>query len=101
MGFLPDTKIIIGSSDGCLATLGAGVWGEGKATITIEESGAVRVVGKKVLQDEKQRFFNYLLTEGIMYLADQPTMAVLYLNGLPNNLAILKEPLIWKIVWRI
>ena len=65
-------KIIVGSSDGCLATLGGGIWGEGKATITIEESGAVRVMGKKVLQDEKQRFFNYLLTEG-NYVSGGPT----------------------------
>ncbi|MFL5773955.1 MAG: gluconokinase [Flavisolibacter sp.] len=70
---LPDkVKIIVGSSDGCMATLGAGVWGDGKATITIEESGAVRVVGKEVLQDEKQRLFNYVLTEG-NYVSGGPT----------------------------
>ncbi len=72
LGLPADTKIIIGSSDGCLATLGAGVWDEGKATITIEDSGAVRVMGKKVLQDEQQRFFNYLLTEG-WYISGGPT----------------------------
>ncbi len=70
---LPDkVKLIIGSSDGCMATLGAGVWGEGKATVTLEESGAVRVVGKEVLQDKKQRLFNYLLTEG-HYVSGGPT----------------------------
>src|SRR5688500_17814033 len=63
LGLTTDTKIIVGSSDGCMATLGDGVKGEGKATITIEDSGAVRVMGNKDLQDEKQRFFNYLLTE--------------------------------------
>jgi gluconokinase len=72
LGLSADTKIIIGSSDGCLATLGAGVWDEGKATITVEDSGAVRVVGKKVLQDEQQRFFNYLLTEDC-YISGGPT----------------------------
>jgi len=72
LGLLSDTKLMVGSSDGCLATLGAGVWGEGKATITIEDSGAVRVVGKKVLRDEKQRFFNYLLTEND-YVSGGPT----------------------------
>jgi gluconokinase len=72
LGLPAGTKIIIGSSDGCLATLGAGVWGEGKATITIEDSGAVRIVGKKVLQDEKQRFFNYLLAENC-YVSGGPT----------------------------
>src|SRR5688572_29983805 len=53
LGLSSSTKIILGSSDGCMATLGAGVWGEGKATISIEDSGAVRVVGKDVLRDQQ------------------------------------------------
>lgn len=65
-------QIMVGSSDGCLATLGGGIRGEGKATITIEDSGAVRVMGKKVLKDEKQRFFNYLLTDD-SYVSGGPT----------------------------
>ncbi|HVG15668.1 MAG TPA: gluconokinase [Chitinophagaceae bacterium] len=70
---LPDgVRLIVGSSDGCMATLGAGVWGEGKATVTLEESGAVRVISKEVLEDEKQRIFNYLLTEGY-YVSGGPT----------------------------
>jgi gluconokinase len=72
LGLSGDTKIIIGSSDGCMAILGDGVKGEGKATITIEDSGAVRVMGNKVLQDEKRRFFNYLLTENC-YVSGGPT----------------------------
>jgi gluconokinase len=72
LGLSSETKIIAGASDGALATLGAGVWGEGKATITVEQSGAVRVVGKQVLKDEKQRFFNYVLTENY-YVSGGPT----------------------------
>jgi Sugar (pentulose and hexulose) kinases len=72
LGLSADTKILIGSSDGCLATLGDGVKGEGKATITIEDSGAVRVMGPTVLQDDQMRFFNYLLTEGC-YVSGGPT----------------------------
>jgi gluconokinase len=72
LGLHDKVKIIIGSTDGCMATLGAGVWDDGKATVTIEESGAIRVVGKKVLQDEKQRLFNYVLTEG-NYVSGGPT----------------------------
>ena len=72
LGLSQKTKLIIGSSDGCLATLGAGIIGEGKATITVGSSGAVRVAGREVLQDEKQRFFNYLLTEGY-YISGGPT----------------------------
>jgi gluconokinase len=67
-----DTKILIGSSDGCMATLGDGVKGEGRATITIEDSGAVRVMGPAVLKDDKMRFFNYLLTENC-YVSGGPT----------------------------
>ena len=78
-----------------------GVWGDGKATVTLEESGAVRVVGKEVLQDEKQRLFNYLLTEGIMFPADQPIMQVQFLNGLQSSLVILKKHSTSKTAWRI
>lgn len=66
------TKLIVGSSDGCFATLGSGVVGEGKATISITSSGAVRVAGKEVLRDEKQRFFNYILDKGL-YVSGGPT----------------------------
>ncbi len=72
LGLSTDVKILVGSSDGCMAILGDGVNGEGKATITIEDSGAVRVMGSNVLQDEKQRFFNYLLTENC-YVSGGPT----------------------------
>ncbi|MBD0375363.1 MAG: gluconokinase [Flavisolibacter sp.] len=72
LGLHDKVKLLVGSSDGCMATLGAGVWNNGKATITLEESGAIRVVGKEVLQDEKQRLFNYVLSEGC-YVSGGPT----------------------------
>lgn len=72
LGLSPHTRIMIGSSDGCMATLGAGTWREDKATVTVEDSGAVRVVGRQVLRDDKQRFFNYLLTENY-YISGGPT----------------------------
>ena len=72
LGLTAKTKILIGSSDGCLATLGAGVWNDGKATVTIEDSGAVRVAGKQVLQDNDQRFFNYILDDE-HYISGGPT----------------------------
>ncbi|MCG2616215.1 gluconokinase [Terrimonas sp. NA20] len=72
LGLPASTKILIGSSDGCMAILGDGVNGEGAATITIEDSGAVRVMGDKVLQDDQHRFFNYLLTEN-RYVSGGPT----------------------------
>jgi len=72
LGLSSSTKIILGSSDGCMAALGAGVWGEGKATITIEDSGAVRVISKEVLRDDKHRFFNYILSENC-FVSGGPT----------------------------
>lgn len=72
LGLTQSTDIILGSSDGCMATLGAGVWAEGKATITIEDSGAVRVVGNKMIHDKERRFFNYLLMENC-YVSGGPT----------------------------
>lgn len=66
-------KLLIGSSDGCMATLGAGIWNSDKATITIEDSSAVRVVSKSVLHDERRRVFNYMITED------------LFVSGGPSN----------------
>ncbi|MBT1689168.1 gluconokinase [Dawidia soli] len=72
LGLRANTKVMVGSSDGCMATLGAGAWREDKATVTIEDSGAVRVVGRQVLHDDRQRFFNYLLAEDY-YISGGPT----------------------------
>ncbi|MEO6313615.1 MAG: gluconokinase [Chitinophagaceae bacterium] len=73
LGLSADTKILIGSSDGCFATLGAGVWAEDMATVTIEDSAAVRVVGTTVLMDKDQRLFNYVLDDNH------------YVSGGPSN----------------
>lgn len=73
LGLSDDTKILVGSSDGCFATLGAGVWNNRHATVTIEDSAAVRVVGTNVLQDKKGRFFNYILNDRY------------YISGGPSN----------------
>jgi gluconokinase len=72
LGLSPDVLVLVGSSDGCLATLGSGVFGEGRATVSIEDSGAVRVMGKKLVRDESQRLFNYYLDDGY-YVSGGPT----------------------------
>ena len=72
LGLSAKTKIMVGSSDGCLASLGSGAWKKDKATITIEDSGAMRVIGKQVLQDKQQRFFNYILDDNY-YVSGGPT----------------------------
>ncbi|WP_177183772.1 hypothetical protein [Mucilaginibacter sp. OK283] len=40
---------MIGSSDGCLATPGAGVWDNAMATIIIEDSDAFRIICDKII----------------------------------------------------
>ncbi|MCP9768370.1 gluconokinase [Lacihabitans sp. LS3-19] len=67
-----NTKVLVGSTDGCLATLGSGVFKEGQATISITYSGAVRVAGDKFINDNDQRFFNYILDDDI-YISGGPT----------------------------
>ena len=56
---------IIGSSDGCLANIGTGVWNPGKAALTIGTSGAVRTTGSRPLFHPKQSLFCYPLTEDL------------------------------------
>ena len=67
-----NTKILVGSTDGCLATIGSGVFGEGQATISITYSGAVRVAGNEFIEDKEKRFFNYVLDDNI-YISGGPT----------------------------
>lgn len=72
LGLSSSTKLITGSSDGCLATIGSGVWTGNKAVVTIEDSGAVRVIGNNSMRDKKRRLFNYVLTENC-YVFGGPT----------------------------
>lgn len=72
LGLTDNTKLIIGSSDGCFATLGAGVLNEHSATITIEDSGAMRVIGTHILKDKAGRLFNYILDDKY-YVSGGPT----------------------------
>ncbi|WP_020528515.1 gluconokinase [Flexithrix dorotheae] len=58
-----ETPFVLGGSDGCLANLGANAIQKGDAAVTIGTSGAIRVMAKNSGKDEKQRIFNYILTE--------------------------------------
>ena len=59
---LPDLKIVMGASDGCLAQLGSNAMGEGDLTITIGTSAAVRRAVKEI-KDPNGKLFNYWLDE--------------------------------------
>lgn len=72
LGLPKKTKLIIGSTDGCMATIGSGVYGNGQATISIGHTGAVRVLGKEIINDAEGRFFNYVLDDST-YISGGPT----------------------------
>lgn len=67
-----NTALIIGSSDGCLASLSAGSLNSKQAIISVTSSGAVRVFGKEFLVNNKGSFFNYIL-EKDHYISGGPT----------------------------
>ncbi|WP_411842864.1 gluconokinase [Salinicoccus sp. HZC-1] len=58
----PETKLVIGASDGVLANLGVNAIREGDIAITIGTSGAIRTVIDAPKTDEKMRTFCYHLT---------------------------------------
>jgi len=64
LGIDPNTALIPGGSDGCLAQVGSGALQSGDVSLTIGTSGAVRMMGHQPQLDPQARIFNYLLTEG-------------------------------------
>jgi gluconokinase len=67
-----DTTLIIGSSDGCLASLSAGSLNTKQAIVSVTSSGAVRVFGNEFLVDDNGTFFNYILDKDL-YISGGPT----------------------------
>lgn len=63
MGVDPETPVVIGASDGCLANLGVGAIAPSQVATTIGTSGAVRTVVPKPTTDPQGRTFCYALTE--------------------------------------
>ncbi|HEX7028269.1 MAG TPA: gluconokinase, partial [Gammaproteobacteria bacterium] len=57
----PETPWVIGASDGCLANLGALVFDENDAIITLGTSAALRRKASQPTDDALGRVFNYLL----------------------------------------
>jgi gluconokinase len=55
------TPWIIGASDGCLANLGALVFAESDAIITLGTSAALRRQAQRPIEDKAGRIFNYIL----------------------------------------
>jgi gluconokinase len=63
MGLAPDTPIVVGANDGCLANLGVGAIAPHQIAVTIGTSSAVRAVIPQPMTDKKGRTFCYALTE--------------------------------------
>jgi len=63
IGIHPNTPVVIGASDGCLANLGVNAIEPGVIAMTIGTSGAIRTVTNRPVTDPKGRFFCYALTE--------------------------------------
>lgn len=63
IGISPDTPVVIGANDGCLANLGVNAIEPGVVALTIGTSGAIRTVTEKPLIDPQGRTFCYALTE--------------------------------------
>ncbi|PWT99740.1 MAG: gluconate kinase [Bacteroidetes bacterium] len=63
---------IIGSSDGCLANIGTGVFASDKSALTIGTSGAVRTSGNKPIFHPRQKLFCYPLSKDL-FVTGGPT----------------------------
>jgi gluconokinase len=63
MGLLAGTSLVIGSSDGVLANVGAGAVDPGSVAVTIGTSGAVRAMVDRPVTDPQGRTFCYTLTD--------------------------------------
>ncbi|HYG02391.1 MAG TPA: gluconokinase [Chryseosolibacter sp.] len=61
--FDPDTRFLIGSSDGCMANLGSLATSSGTAALTIGTSGALRIASKNPIYNFDAMTFNYRLDE--------------------------------------
>lgn len=63
MGILPETKFVIGASDGVLSNIGVNAIAEEEIAITIGTSGAIRTVLPEPTVDPQGRTFCYALTK--------------------------------------
>lgn len=59
LGLNPNTKIVLGGSDGYLSTIGVGVLDTSSFAMNVGTSGAVRTICTKKCLDQKERFFCY------------------------------------------
>lgn len=85
MGLAPDTPIVIGANDGCLANLGVGAIAPHQIAVTIGTSSAVRTVIPKPLTDKQGRTFCYALTENHWVIGGPSNNGGIVLRWLRDN----------------
>ena len=85
MGLAPDTPIVIGANDGCLANLGVGAIALHQIAVTIGTSSAVRAVIPKPKTDEQERTFCYALTEDHWVIGGASNNGGIVLRWLRDN----------------
>jgi len=83
LGILPDTRMVVGSSDGVLANLGVGAVAPGDIAVSVGTSGAIRTMSERPVTDEFGRTFCYAL-DGKRYAV----------GGATNNAGIVLQWLI-------
>jgi gluconokinase len=85
LGLSPDTPIVPGASDGCLAHYGSDAMSPGQISVTIGTSGAVRMASSKYAPDPKQRIFNYRLDEEMFIAGGATNNGTVLLSWFCNN----------------
>ena len=64
MGIRHDVPVVVGSSDACNSNLGAGAVTPRQATCMVGTSGALRIMSRRPILDEKARSWCYAVDEG-------------------------------------
>ncbi|GAA4712411.1 gluconokinase [Brevibacillus fulvus] len=86
-GLLPDTRFVIGSSDGHLANLGTGAIEPGEVAITIGTSGAIRQMVSAPAVDSELQTFCYPFTEQLYLIGGATNNGAITLQWLKQILA--------------
>lgn len=85
LGLSADIPIVPGASDGCAAHLGSNAMANGRLSLTIGTSGAVRMASKSYSPDLRQRIFNYRLDEHTFISGGATNNGTVLLNWFCKN----------------
>ncbi len=92
LGLEEPTTVIVGATDGLLATVGSGVFGPRMYSVTAGTSGAVRKVSAEVELDQRGRTFSYILDREHWVTGGATNNAGLALSWLAEQVGVPIEP---------